>query len=74
MRLKQMKSWFVAFAVLTLVLSAVPAAADEHEFVGAAEGTALKLTITPPGDEPQGLTFGLSSVVVQSSPSEECEG
>ena len=64
----------IALLICTLMIAAAPASADEHSFVGTAEATALKLTITPPGGEPQGLTFGASGATVQSASSEDCKG
>lgn len=69
-----MRSRVIALALCATVVMAVPAGASEHTFAGTAEATALKLTITPPGEEPQGLTFGASTATVQSSPSEACDG
>ena len=69
-----MKLRMLALVICTLLVAAVPAQADEHTFIGSSEGTALKLTITPPGGEPQGLTFGASGALVQSESSEECKG
>ena len=64
----------IALLIATLLIAAAPAQADEHSYIGTAEATALKLTITPPGGEPQGLTFGASGATVQSEPSEDCKG
>lgn len=69
-----MKTRFVALAVCSLMLAAAPlSAAEDRAFVATADGTALKLTVTPPGGEAQGLTIGASSALVQSSASEACE-
>lgn len=69
-----MKLRGLALLMCTLLIAAAPAHADEHSFIATAEGTALKLTITPPDGEPQGLTFGASTALVQSESSEACEG
>lgn len=63
-----------ALFVCMLLLAAAPAHADAHSLIGTAEATALKLTITPPDGEPQGLTFGASGATVQSDSSEACKG
>lgn len=64
----------VALLVCTFLLAAVPAQADEHSFIATADTTALKLTVTPPDGEPQGITFGANEATVQSEVSEVCEG
>jgi hypothetical protein len=65
----------IAILVSTLLLIAAPAqAATDHSFIGTAEATALKLSITPPGGEAQGLTFGATGALVQSESSDDCEG
>lgn len=69
-----MKAHLVAVAVSMVVAAAVPAQAAQRTFVGTAAATALKLTVTEPGGEPQGITFGASTALVQSSPSAECDG
>jgi hypothetical protein len=69
-----MKLRSIALLICTLLMVAAPAHADQHTFIGTAEATALKLTITPPGDSPQGLTFGASGATVQSDTSEDCDG
>lgn len=70
-----MKTKLIALAICGLLVAATPSsAAVEREFIATADGTALKLTITEPGGQPQGLTIGSSSVVVQSSPSDGCAG
>ena len=70
-----MRTTFVVLAVCTLLGATAPiSAAEDREFIATADGTALKLTITEPGGEPQGLTIGSSSALVQSSPSDACAG
>ena len=67
-----MKIRIVALTVAALLVAVVPAGAS-HTYVGTAEATALKLTITPPDGEPQGLTFGTTSSTVASGEVEGCK-
>lgn len=64
----------IAMVMAVLLTAAIPAQASEHTFIGTAEATALKLTITPPDGDPQGLTFGASTATVQSSAGDGCDG
>lgn len=64
----------VLIAAAVLVALAVPASAN-HTYTGQATATALKLTVTPPGAEEQGLTIGFTEAKVQSAAVEGgCEG
>ncbi len=70
-----MRTKVIALAVCALVAAAAPASgAENREFIATANGTALKLTITEPGGEPQGVTVGASSALVQSSATKDCAG
>ncbi len=67
-----MKLKLVALFVSCFLLAAVPASAADRLYIAEANATALQLTITEPGGEPQGLTFGSTGALVQSDAGGSC--